>query len=88
MFRNKNNNKWFALITNINGLKINKVDSEIELLHIKLNKYKIKLLLNKNGFYEAYHMNKKSWISIVLDDTLNSTDIFELIDESYNIIEK
>ena len=88
IFRNKNNKKWFALITNINKSKIAIGSKEIELLNIKLNKEKIKKLLNKQGFYEAYHMNKTSWISIILDNTLNDEDIFELINESYDLINK
>ncbi len=31
-------------------------------------------------------MNKKSWITIVLNDTLDDSMIKKLIDESYNII--
>lgn len=88
IFRNKKNNKWFALITNVDKSKIDKGNGEIELLNIKLDRDKIKLLLEKNGFYEAYHMNKKSWISIILNDTLDDEEIFELIDESYEIIDK
>ena len=46
----------------------------------------MKKRLKKEGFYKAYHMNKKSWISIILNDTLNNKEIYELIDESYNLI--
>ena len=88
VFRNKNNKKWFALITNIDLSKIDYGSGEVELLNIKLDEDKIKLLLNKKGFYKAYHMNKKSWISIVLNDTLTDEEIFELIDESYELISK
>lgn len=88
IFRNKNNNKWFALITNVDKSKIDKGIGEVELLNIKLDKDKIKFLLDKDGFFEAYHMNKKSWISIILNDTLADEMIFELINESYDIINK
>ncbi|MBP3799889.1 MAG: MmcQ/YjbR family DNA-binding protein, partial [Bacilli bacterium] len=43
-------------------------------------------LLKKKGYYEAYHMNKKSWITIILDDTVSDNDIKKLIDNSYSII--
>ena len=33
-------------------------------------------LVGKPGLYKAYHMNKKSWISIVLNDTLDDEIIF------------
>ena len=66
--------------------KIDKGTGEVELLNIKLDEDKILQLVKKEGFYKAYHMNKKSWISIILNDTLNNKEIFELIDESYNLI--
>ena len=66
--------------------KIAKGTGEVELLNIKLDEDKILQLVKKEGFYKAYHMNKKSWISIILNDTLNNKEIFELIDESYNLI--
>ena len=88
IFRNKNNNKWFALITNVDKSKIDEGNGIVELLNIKLDSNKIKELLQNKGYYEAYHMNKKSWISIILNNTLKDKEIFELIDESYNIINK
>ena len=88
IFRNKKNNKWFALITNVDKSKIDEGNGIVELLNIKLDSNKIKELLQNKGYYEAYHMNKKSWISIILNNTLKDKEIFELIDESYNIINK
>ena len=48
----------------------------------------IKELINIDGFYKAYHMNKKSWISIILDNTLDNEIIYSLIDQSYNNVNK
>ena len=33
----------------------------------------------------GYHMNKKSWITIKLDESVETTTIFDLIDNSYNL---
>lgn len=88
IYRNKSNNKWFGLISNIDYSKIDNKTGEIEILNIKLNSDKIKELLNKKGFYKAYHMNKVEWITLLLDDTLEDDEIFKLIDESYNIIDE
>lgn len=48
----------------------------------------IKELIKMDGFYRAYHMNKKSWISIILDNTLDNEIIYSLIDQSYNNVNK
>ena len=88
VFRNKNNNKWYAIIMNVDYSKINDKEGEVEVINVKINTDKLDELLATRGIYEAYHMNKKYWITIVLDDTLNDKEIFKLLDESYMIINK
>lgn len=34
----------------------------------------------------GYHMNKKHWNTIVIDDSIPSKKIFEWIDDSYNLV--
>ena len=86
VFRNKNNNKWYGIIMNIDSSKLENTTGEVEIINIKLKEEKIKKLLKIKGFYKAYHMNKKDWISIILNDTLKDNEIISLIDESYNLI--
>lgn len=81
-----NNKKWYSIIMNIDYSKISNKTGEIEIINVKLDEDKINKLLNENGFYKAYHMSKKDWITIVLDDTLKDEVIMSLIDESYNIV--
>ena len=80
----ENNEKWFGIIMNVDRSKFSELSGEVEILNVKLDKHKISNLINKDGLYTAYHMNKKSWITIVLDDTLSDDFIMELIDESYS----
>ena len=80
----ENNKKWFALIMNINRNKFSDLTGEVDVLNVKLNSNEIINLLNENGFYKAYHMNKKNWIMITLDDTLDDIKIMDLIDKSYS----
>ena len=87
IFRNKNNNKWYAIVMNIDKSKLDNETGEIEIINVKLEEETISNLINKKGYYKAYHMNKKSWITIILDDTLTDKEITKLIDESYNIID-
>jgi predicted DNA-binding protein (MmcQ/YjbR family) len=87
VYRNPINNKWYGIIMNVNYSKLDSNKTgEVEVINIKLDEVEIKDLLNKNGFYKAYHMNKVSWISIILNDTLSDEVICSLIDKSYNII--
>ena len=73
-------------------IPFNKIDKNksglIEVINVKINPNDKDNLLKIEGIYEAYHMNKKSWISIVLDDTLSDDLISELIDNSYKLVSK
>ena len=83
--------KWFALIGNVQENKVNKKSKsteEIEVLNIKVPKDNIVKILSENGYYEAYHMNKKNWVSIILNETLKDEEIERLLIESYNIVNR
>ena len=73
---------------NVDGMKFENKSGEVEVLNIKLDKLKIQDLLNKKGYYPAYHMNKKSWISIILDEYLDDETIIKLVSESYDKVNK
>lgn len=89
VFRNPESKKWYGLISNINKSKIDKsAATETEILNIKLDPDEIKELLKINGFYPAYHMNKKSWITIILDDTTDDDKLMELIEKSHQFTVK
>lgn len=85
VFRNKENQKWYAIIMKIKKQKLTGLNQEedIEVINLKLDEEKIKNLLKNPGFYKAYHMNKKSWLSIILDDTVSDELINSLLMESH-----
>ena len=78
--------KWFGIIMNINKNKLGKENIKVEIINVKLDPEKIKQLITEKGYYPAYHMNKKNWITIILDDTLEDEIIQKLIDESYELV--
>ena len=85
IFRNKSSNKWFAAIMNIDKSKLNSEESgKVEVLNVKLDDL-VDVYLKKEKIYPAYHMNKKSWVSIILDNTLSNKEIMSLIDISYDL---
>ena len=70
---------------NINKNKLTDEDKNIEIINLKLHTEDIEQLIQKEGCYLAYHMNKKHWITIILDDTLNDQDIIHYINLSYQL---
>ena len=87
-FRNKDSKKWYGIIMNIDKSKLEESSTgEIEIIDIKLEPEEIEDLLKQKGFYPAYHMNKKSWITIMLNDTISDEEIMSLIEKSYSYTE-
>ena len=85
VFRNTRSNKWFGIIMNIDRSKIiSDKSGEIEVLNVKLDDV-VQNYLGVKGIYPSYHLSKKSWITIILDDTLSDKEIMNLIDISYKI---
>lgn len=87
VFRKKQSNKWYAIIGTVPLNKVNKNSNSseiVEIINVKVNKDKIKEVLQQKGIYEAFHMNKKNWVTIIFDKTLKDFEIEHFIDESYN----
>ena len=84
VFKNPGNGKWYAIVMDINVQKVDtKLTGNVEVVNIKLDPEKVQDQKKEKGFYPAYHMNKKNWISILLNDTLADSVLFELLDESH-----
>ena len=81
IIRHADNKKWYFVLMNIN---INKI-----VANSNKNEFIIVLRSNKEkdniNIFPGFHMNKKNWITIILDDRLNDKEIFELIKESFEL---
>ena len=86
IWRNKKNNKWYGalLVVKENKLGI-KSDKFVEIIDLRFQKENIHKIIDNNRFYPGYHMNKNNWITIKLDNSVETKKIFELIDNSYNL---
>lgn len=71
--------KMFALLN---------VESQSELsINLKCNPEKAIELREQYSFIiPGFHMNKKHWNTVLLDSTANRELIFQLIDDSYNLV--
>ena len=85
--RHNDTKKWFGIIMYVGKDKVDngKNKDKVEVINVKLEEDIIKRLLHKEGYYPAYHMNKRSWISIILDDSLSDEEVITYIDRSYEL---
>lgn len=87
--KTSNSKKWYGIFMSIpyKTLGLEK-SGKIDVLNVKLNPDLIENLIDKKHFFPAYHMNKKYWISIVLDSDVDLNLVKSLIDESFRLVEK
>ena len=84
IFRHSENQKWYGLIMNIPYERLNKErQGMVEVLNVKIDPAEREILLRNEGCYPAYHMNKKHWMTVVLDDTLTDQEIITYVESSY-----
>lgn len=84
VLRRGDNSKWYAAILTVKKSKLGlNSEDEAEVIDIRAKAENIPELLKKDGIYPGYHMNKKHWITIILDDIVPFYEIKKYIDESY-----
>lgn len=82
-------NKWYALFLDVDYNKLNKntdITTKVKILNVKYPANKILEIIDNKNIFPAYHMNKKHWISIVIDKNIKLETIKELIDISYSLV--
>lgn len=86
VWRHRNNGKWFAIIMDIPGTRVGLLEETvIDVMNVKCDPDMAALLASQPGFAPAYHMNKKHWISILLNGTVPDETVYQLLDISYEL---
>ncbi len=81
------NQKWYGLLMVITGDKLGLKDShKYEVLNLRYAKDQVAEVIDYEHIFPAYHMNKRSWLTIKLDGTLELATILKLVDNSYNLV--
>ena len=81
--------KWYALMMEVPLQKLG-VSSQADalILNVKIHPEDKERLIASDGIFEAYHMNKKHWISIALNVCTDDALIKECIYTSYKCVTK
>ena len=84
VLRHEGNKKWYTVLMKISWDKLEKGrEGQVEAVNLKHDQ--VADLLSHKGIYPAFHMNKRYWISVALDDTLSDEEVLELIETSWNL---
>ena len=87
VFRHPATKKWFAAFLGAPRNKLGLSGEDVTtVLNVKCSPLMIGSLLSELGFLPAYHMNKNTWISILLDDSVSDDKIASLLELSYDSV--
>lgn len=83
--------KWYALVYELDasklvGLPKAKNGRILQVANVKVDAQKLDSLLALDGVYPAYHMSKKSWVTLLLDDTLSDSMVWDFFDNSRALV--
>ena len=83
------NDKWYGIIMKADGSRLGlEKGVHYDILNVKCSPLMTGSLLGLKGVLPAYHMNKNSWVSVLLDGTVEEEQITGLLDMSYGLVSR
>jgi len=94
VFRHAGNRKWFALTMRVRRDKLDIAEANkdnggddggfVDVINLKIDDPVLHdMIVHEKGIIPSYHMNKRHWITVLLDGTVADSQVEELIDISY-----
>jgi len=81
--------KWFAVLMPVAFEKLDSSKSgrcgAVDVVNLKCQPPLVTMLLEREGVFPAYHMNRRHWVSIVLDSTFPGEEVLELLELSWKL---
>ncbi len=90
IWRHQENRKWYALLLAVVGDKLGLDSSErVEAINLRFVKGEAADFAAANsGIIPGYHMNKRNWITVILNGKVPTEMIFDLLEQSYELTMK
>ena len=86
VLRCSGNDKWYAVIMDVDGSKLGRPElGKVCIADLKCSPLMTGSLLAMKGIFPAYHMNKNSWITVLLDGSADEEQLKALLEMSYEL---
>lgn len=94
IWRNRDNQKWYAALLTVKRSKLWRTSSAdrltgeeiVEILDLRFDKGEaLDFADGATGIYPGYHMNKQNWITVILDGSLPTATITDLLKHSHDL---
>ncbi|MBR1600236.1 MAG: MmcQ/YjbR family DNA-binding protein [Alphaproteobacteria bacterium] len=88
IWRRQDNKKWYGALLTVDKKKLGLSETgEIEIIDLRADTEILPQLIDNKKYFTGYHMNKKHWITICLNGSVDTEEIKQRIDNSYKIAE-
>lgn len=86
VFRHPSNRKWFGIVMQVPKCRFEGTSIElVNVINVKCPYEVASSFLAEKGFYPAYHMNKKHWLTILLDGSVELDTVLWFLDISHDL---
>lgn len=87
VLRDSRSKKWYGIIMSVRLDRfIEGAEGVCDVINVKTDPLMTGSLLMQAGFYPAYHMNKTSWISILLDGSVPLSRVTSVLEMSFALV--
>lgn len=84
VFRRQNTAKWFAALLIIPKSRLGlEGDEQVNIIDLRMDPEELTSAVNGKNYFLGYHMNKKHWVTILLDGSVAEDELFGRIDDSF-----
>lgn len=89
IWRRADNKKWYAALLTVTKDKLGAPSHEkVEIIDLRAAPENADAIVDNKTIFRGYHMNKKHWITIMLDGSVPLSDIEKMLNESYELARK
>lgn len=83
IWRAKINAKWYALMCLLPKNKLEGDSSElVEVMNLTASSKTVEKIVDGSRYFRAWHMNKKTWYTVILDGRVGTQELISRIEES------
>lgn len=83
IWRRADNNKWYGVVLRVDGTKLGLSKGIKDIIDLRIEPGELEAALDGKTRFRGYHMNKKSWITLLMDGSVPVEEICAYIDRSY-----
>lgn len=84
VWRRKDNRKWYGIILTVSRRKLGLPSDEVaEIIDLRLDPAEMEKTVDGQKYFPGWHMNKKSWYTMILDGSVELDELRRRIDDSY-----